>query len=189
MVILARSCYNSFLFSVIDGKEMFRNARYKITMRNESDIPPEKGTYILILRLDQTVQMTIGRLGCFTMFAGYYAYVGSAFGTGGLKARIEHHLETPERLRWHIDYLRRHSSPAEVWFSTESRKMEQEWADALRHIPSFRILIPRFGSSEYHRSHITHLFYSKRKPSFEAFSTRMREQFDMPVQIQRIPLS
>lgn len=150
------------------------------------DIPPDKGTYVLILRLEQTRQMKIGRLGSFAMPAGYYAYVGSAFGAGGLKARIEHHLETVEKPHWHIDYLRQHSSPVEVWFSTEPRKMEQEWAETLRHIPSFRILVPRFGSSEYHRSHTTHLFYSKKKPSFAAFNTRITEQFDKPVQIQQI---
>ncbi|MBU7005001.1 MAG: DUF123 domain-containing protein [Theionarchaea archaeon] len=38
-------------------------------------------------------------------FEGIYCYVGSAFGPGGLKARVSRHLRHEKPLRWHIDYL------------------------------------------------------------------------------------
>jgi len=50
-------------------------------MKPES-LPTEKGTYILILYLNEPAQFTIGKLGTFDFSAGWYAYVGSAFGPG-----------------------------------------------------------------------------------------------------------
>ena len=40
-----------------------------------------------------------------TLTAGQYAYVGSAHGPGGLRARVGRHLRTEKSLQWHIDYL------------------------------------------------------------------------------------
>ncbi len=41
----------------------------------------------------------MGRLGRFDIIPGYYAYVGSAFGSGGLPARLGHHLKSTADLR------------------------------------------------------------------------------------------
>jgi Uri superfamily endonuclease len=67
-----------------------------------------KGVYVLILYLPYRRTIQIGRLGKFNFSDGYYAYVGSAFGPGGLAARLSHHLRRSHKPRWHIDYLRRH---------------------------------------------------------------------------------
>jgi len=58
------------------------------------DLPADKGTYILIARVSQMKRLAIGSLGEFDIIAGFYAFVGSAFGSGGLRARIGHHLES-----------------------------------------------------------------------------------------------
>ena len=34
---------------------------------------------------------------------GFYIYVGSAFGAGGLSSRIHRHLRRNKKLHWHID--------------------------------------------------------------------------------------
>ena len=53
-------------------------------------IPEERGTYILISHLESMVRLDIGRMGRFDFVPGFYAYVGSAFGPGGLRgARAE----------------------------------------------------------------------------------------------------
>jgi Uri superfamily endonuclease len=39
-------------------------------------------------------RLGIGSLGEFDIIPGFYAYVGSAFGSGGLRSRIGHHLES-----------------------------------------------------------------------------------------------
>ena len=44
----------------------------------------ETGTYVLLLHLPDNEQLTIGKLGTFDFPAGWYAYVGSAFGPGGV---------------------------------------------------------------------------------------------------------
>ena len=64
------------------------------------DLPEDKGTYVLIASLAQMKRLEIGRLGTFDIKPGFYAYVGSAFGAGGLRARIGHHQQsTVERSR------------------------------------------------------------------------------------------
>lgn len=57
------------------------------------------GTYVLVFEIAGTV---INRLG---QFRGRYCYVGSAFGPGGLRARISRHLRENKPTKWHIDTL------------------------------------------------------------------------------------
>ena len=70
---------------------------------------PSKGTYALVLHLECTEEITVGKLGMFTFPAGYYLYVGSALGPGGLEARLARHRRRGKKLRWHIDYLLEHA--------------------------------------------------------------------------------
>ena len=142
------------------------------------DLPEEKGTYVLIASVPQMKRIEVGQLGKFDIVPGYYAYVGSAFGSGGLRARLSHHLESIAAPHWHIDYLLRVAQPVEIWYTTASQKLEHHWAEVLEKAPQFRIPIPRFGSSDYHRSRSSHLFYSKRRPSFTWFRQQLVEQYE-----------
>ena len=74
---------------------------------NRSMPPAEPGTYFLVLRCSSTRAVRVGRLGTMRLLPGYYLYVGSAYGPGGLRARIGHHCHPADRLHWHVDYLRR----------------------------------------------------------------------------------
>ena len=56
------------------------------------EIDKRPGTYALILRASTAQTIQIGRLGDLVMQPGYYIYVGSAFGPGGLAARVGRHL-------------------------------------------------------------------------------------------------
>ena len=141
-------------------------------------LPEDKGTYILIVSVGQMKRLEIGSLGKFDVVPGYYAYVGSAFGSGGLRARIGHHLESTAAPHWHIDYLLQIATPVEVWFSTQNRKLERHWSDLLVDLPGYRVPIPKFGSSDYHRCQSSHLFYSKRQPSFRHFQDAVMTRFD-----------
>jgi Uri superfamily endonuclease len=38
--------------------------------------------------------------------SGYWIYVGSAFGPGGLRSRLSHHLKPSHRPHWHLDYIK-----------------------------------------------------------------------------------
>jgi Uri superfamily endonuclease len=44
-----------------------------------------KGIYLLELKLNSDSLIKVGKLGLFTFQNGYYYYVGSAFGSGGLR--------------------------------------------------------------------------------------------------------
>ena len=142
------------------------------------DLPEEKGTYVLIASVGQMKRIQIGQLGKFDIVPGFYAYVGSAFGAGGLCARISHHLESTAAPRWHIDYLLQVAEPVEVWYTIGGQKLEHRWADLLEQAAQFRIPIPRFGSSDYHRSRASHLFFSKRRPAFAWFRQQLLEEFE-----------
>ncbi|MGD1103787.1 MAG: DUF123 domain-containing protein [Terriglobia bacterium] len=60
-------------------------------------------------------RIQIGRRGTMQLQRGYYVYLGSALGPGGLRARIAHHQKLSTRPHWHIDYLRAHSRLHSVW--------------------------------------------------------------------------
>lgn len=66
------------------------------------------GTYVLLIELDAPATIEFGAAGLFELAPGAYAYVGSAFGTGGL-ARVDRHRELAagnrEARHWHVDYL------------------------------------------------------------------------------------
>ncbi|MAG36302.1 MAG: hypothetical protein CL878_08665 [Dehalococcoidia bacterium] len=67
-----------------------------------------RGLYVLLLRLLVPVGWQRPSRGHepHDLPVGWYAYVGSARGPGGLQARLRHHLRPPTRPHWHIDYLR-----------------------------------------------------------------------------------
>jgi Uri superfamily endonuclease len=143
----------------------------------EMELPEAKGTYILIASVAHMRRWEIGRLGKFDLIAGFYAYVGSAFGAGGLRARVGHHLAGTAKPHWHIDYLLQVASPVEVWHSIADGKLEHHWAEFLEGAPRFRVPIPRFGASDYHRGRRSHLFYSPRRPAFRWFRQQMMDTF------------
>jgi Uri superfamily endonuclease len=142
------------------------------------DLPEDNGTYILVVQVSQMKRLGIGSLGEFDIIPGFYAYVGSAFGSGGLRARIGHHLESTAEPHWHIDYLLQVATPVGVWLTTANRKLEHRWAELLEDAAGFRVPILRFGSSDYHRSRSSHLFYSKRRPPFRWFQQQVMERFE-----------
>jgi Uri superfamily endonuclease len=145
-------------------------------MRNE--VPDAKGTYVLIACVAHTRRLEIGGLGTYEITPGYYVYVGSAHGTGGLRARIGHHLESAAEPHWHIDYLLQCAEPTEIWFAVDDAKLERDWVELFASAKQFRAPIRRFGSSDYHRSRSSHLFYSKRPPSFRWFQEQVLQTSD-----------
>jgi Uri superfamily endonuclease len=133
------------------------------------------GTYILLLQLPDDATISIGRLGTFDFPAGWYTYIGSAFGSGGLIARIKHHLQPSGNPHWHIDYLRRETLLQEIWLSPDSVKREQDWVDLMLEIPGATVLIEGFGASD--SSQESHLFYFDVKPFLEDFAVGVRRRF------------
>jgi len=133
----------------------------------------EKGTYALILKANAKFHCQIGKLGTMTGEAGNYIYVGSAFGSGGIAARLKHHLAIAKKPHWHLDYLRPHLQPGEVWISVSSERLEHRWAEMILDLPGAVIPLNTFGSSDCRCK--SHLFYFSKTPTFSDFSSKLRK--------------
>jgi len=134
------------------------------------------GTYALILASSSDRLLEIGKLGQFLIRPGYYIYAGSAFGPGGLKARIAHHVRISRRPHWHIDYLRSVLPLNEVWYSYDSEQHEHRWAEAFRRLKGATLPIAGFGASDC--SCKTHLLLFLTQPSVRRFRDRLRAKFN-----------
>lgn len=127
--------------------------------------PAKKGTYVLILRLTHPARLTVGKRGTVDFTAGDYAYVGSAFGGGGLRGRLKHHLSPVVRPHWHIDYLRAAATVTEVWYCADTAVHEHDWAAALALLPAATLPPMRFGASDCRCA--SHLVQFRAMPPFE----------------------
>lgn len=138
----------------------------------EKPIPKSPGTYALILRLINDRVIAVGKLGTFDFPAGYYIYVGSAFGPGGLAGRLGRHLVPlkPDRApHWHIDYLRRWASIMEIWFAEHATPREHHWATLVDDLSDCALPARRFGASDCRcRSHLFHFAHLPAAGQFRA---------------------
>jgi Uri superfamily endonuclease len=130
-------------------------------------VKSECGTYALILRCDSQVEIRAGRLGLLDVEAGYYVYVGSAFGPGGVRARVLRHARRKTARHWHIDYLRDVAEPVAVWCGYSVRDLEHRWAKILCSLPD-AISVRGFGCSDCTCE--SHLFRFGHAPGLECLA-------------------
>jgi Uri superfamily endonuclease len=134
-----------------------------------SSTPPSpfKGTYALVLRSDVSAATEIGRWARLTIRPGYYVYVGSALGPGGVRARVSRHCRETKNKHWHIDYLREFAGLASVWYSYSPVRLEHRWAKALTTMNEMKP-IKGFGCSDCKCE--SHLFFVAKKPTLARFA-------------------
>ncbi len=131
-------------------------------------VKAEPGTYVFFCSAETNALLDIGSLGRVRLRPGFYAYVGSALGAGGLRARLAHHFHVTETPRWHIDYLRRRTRIERVWYSYGSKRREHQWAAAMGAVLDGSVPVARFGSSDCQCA--SHLFYFESLPSVHVFA-------------------
>jgi Uri superfamily endonuclease len=109
----------------------------------------QSGTYALLLSVASPVTVEVGALGAVTLPPGAFVYVGSAFGPGGLAARLRRHVQ-PEKAspHWHVDYLRAALSLHGAWVSTDKQRHECAWAQSIARLESASIPLPGAGASD-----------------------------------------
>jgi len=144
------------------------------------------GTYALILTLVKAQKASIGRLGRFKLKPGSYVYVGSAFGPGGLAARIAHHCRTAANPRWHIDYLRTVAALRRAWCTRDPLRREHQWADIFAGMKSVETPVPGFGASDCRCR--SHLFHFSRRPTAMSFARLARVCYPGSGRICRFPV-
>ncbi|MBW2411665.1 MAG: GIY-YIG nuclease family protein [Deltaproteobacteria bacterium] len=132
----------------------------------------QPGTYAIVLKSASECSIRVGKLGMLRVQVGYYVYVGSAFGPGGLAARVAHHQRTSHRSRWHIDYLRSATEICEMWYTFDPGPREHQWAETLAAASESTMPFPGFGSSDCNC--LTHLYHFKSKPTIASFRRRLR---------------
>jgi len=130
------------------------------------------GTYALLLRCRRPARLRIGRIGVIRARPGFYVYVGSALGPGGVRARVRHHQRAAGRPHWHIDYVRSRADLVEVWHAHETRRREHQWASIVSELQGASVPLPRFGASDCGCA--SHLFQFDEQPSIRAFRGSLR---------------
>jgi Uri superfamily endonuclease len=119
------------------------------------------GTYVLALWLGASRSILVGRLGRHRFPAGWYLYVGSARGTGGLRARLARHqrrLGPDKRAHWHLDYLREYCAWEGAWTRPSEERLECAWAQSLAGLPDACIVVLGFGASDCRcAAHLVHV--------------------------------
>lgn len=130
------------------------------------------GTYALVFNCSTPFQTVAGKLGPVRLSSGYWIYVGSAFGPGGLPARLSHHLKPSHRFHWHLDYIKKALCPVEAWTTTDAVKREHDWATIISTGNGASRPITGFGATDC-TCH-SHLIHFPRLPGFFRFKKMTR---------------
>ena len=155
-----------------------------------SPFPKDSGTYALILQLSAGRLVQVGKLGAFHFPAGYFIYVGSAFGPGGLAGRLGRHIapvKPGSRLHWHVDYLRCWASIVEIWIAEHTEPREHDWAVTVGRLPGSAIPAPRFGASDCRCR--SHLFHFEAMPSAVGFQASLDLVFPADRPLRAVQMS
>lgn len=116
-------------------------------------LPTFPGAYALCLRLEAPLRIDLpGAAG--VLPAGRHVYAGSAYGPGGVRARLKRHFRPDKRPHWHVDRL----TAAAVDLAAVALEGGRECAivAALQRSTGARHAIPGFGASDCRtcRSHL-----------------------------------
>ena len=107
--------------------------------------PCGKGSYARIITTGTSVEFAHKGI-MHVLSAGTYIYAGSAYGPGGIGARLRRHFQREKKLHWHVDRL---TSVAE---SIQALAIEQgsecEIVARLGNLPGVRHPVAGFGSSD-----------------------------------------
>ncbi|MBT5872291.1 MAG: GIY-YIG nuclease family protein [Candidatus Latescibacteria bacterium] len=127
------------------------------------------GTYIIVMRSGQEASLQIRSWGRIELRRGWYIYVGSAFGPGGIRARVSRHFREDKAKHWHIDDITALARPQSAWFSVESQRLEHTWATVCQQSDEFTA-VRGFGCSDC--TCYSHLFFAGKEPSLGQFTDK-----------------
>lgn len=117
------------------------------------------GTYCLIIKLEKSSTIQVGKLGSGFFPKGYYVYVGSAL--NGLEQRLTRHLSQLKKKHWHVDYLLEYAKiigTRKIHSVKRGECLLSEEVGSICH----RIPMEGFGSSDCRC--LTHLYFFSHNP-------------------------
>ena len=112
----------------------------------DEPVPSETGAYMLIIELTASLALDVASLPRAWLAPGRYAYCGSAYGPGGLKARIGRHLRQGKALRWHVDRLT--AAGRIVDFRAVPGGCECDLLARVLEVPGASVPVPGFGATD-----------------------------------------
>jgi Uri superfamily endonuclease len=122
-----------------------------------------KGSYVLLIELNQDINVKIGSLGNIFFKKGFYCYVGSAFNS--LEQRIQRHVRKDKKIHWHIDYFLNYGKIIDIFYKLSKTKNEcniaQKFNSKIQNILNF-------GCSDCKCE--SHLFYGDKSKILESIS-------------------
>jgi Uri superfamily endonuclease len=122
-------------------------------------IPILPGAYGIVVRLQEPVRLEIGKFGRVELSNGLYFYGGSAYGPGGLKARLGRHIRAKKSLHWHIDHVTSRGKFVALGMLENGNECDLVAAAIAREGAAFPV--PSFGSSDC-QTCISHMVNLKR---------------------------
>lgn len=135
----------------------------------------DKGIYGLVFQTSGCT-LRVGALGTLTFRAGWYIYVGSALGSGGLQ-RLERHISLTQlrdkQPKWHVDYLLTSACFSLVYavYAVTADRLECQIAHELNGGG-----IQKFGCSDC--SCTSHLLYRQANPRKEILAAFREHQLN-----------
>jgi Uri superfamily endonuclease len=105
-------------------------------------VTDQPGAYVLLVALRAPLALVLPGRRQVVLPTGWYLYCGSAYGPGGLRARLRRHMQRGKKLKWHIDRLTEAGHAAGAWVVPGGN--ECLLVEAMSHLPC---PAPGFGSS------------------------------------------
>ena len=123
--------------------------------------PFDRGLYLFLLRLREPAEIKVGALGTFIFPNGWYIYTGRA--RRNLRQRVERHLSTKRRRRWHIDYLTTIDTADRIVPELDDPAHDECWANQrVGRLLAAEAVVPGFGASDCVDGCPAHLWFSFR---------------------------
>lgn len=115
----------------------------------------DAGYYVLLIRLKEARELSVGAWGSALFPAGLYAYVGRA--RRGLSRRLARHAARKKTLRWHVDWLLSCGTIVGIFSWPLAGRSECSIAERLAALPEATWRPRGFGSSDCRcKGHLIH---------------------------------
>jgi Uri superfamily endonuclease len=108
-----------------------------------SSFPAVPGAYILAISIAESTPVRFAGSHTEILRAGRYLYCGSAYGPGGLRARLTRHFRRDKSIRWHVDQLTTRGQVVGAWAVPDGDECE-----LVRRLSFLRAPIAGFGATD-----------------------------------------
>lgn len=116
------------------------------------NIHPTDKLYAIFLKIDEDIDLSVGKHGEFHFPKGMYVYIGSA--KRNLVKRLERHISIDKKKRWHFDYIRPYGTIIKI-ITYDERLTECELAQNF--LEKGKVIARKMGSTDCSCS--THFIY------------------------------